>query len=235
MGWVAARNPTATGMAFTLPSACSGCRVAHREPVYPEPSQTAVQQTNPARSIPRATSQARTGTAPRGRGRPRACQHRAAAPRTRSSSAPAPPVEFRDTDTWRALRILGEFVEGFDALAEVGPAVTIFGSARVGRRNRYYGGRAPRGRRPGAPGLRDHHRRRPGDHGGGQPRRQGRRRPVHRLQHRAALRAGAERVRRPGDGVPLLLRPQDDVREVRGGASSSSPAASARWTSCSRR
>ena len=28
---------------------------------------------------------------------------------------------------------------GFDALAEVGPAVTIFGSARVGRRNRYYG------------------------------------------------------------------------------------------------
>ncbi|MGH2357119.1 MAG: TIGR00730 family Rossman fold protein [Candidatus Limnocylindria bacterium] len=46
---------------------------------------------------------------------------------------------FRDTDTWRALRILGEFVEGFDALADVGPAVTVFGSARVGRRNRYYG------------------------------------------------------------------------------------------------
>jgi uncharacterized protein (TIGR00730 family) len=51
----------------------------------------------------------------------------------------APGPEFRDTDTWRALRILGEFVEGFDALAEVGPAVTIFGSARIGRRNRYYG------------------------------------------------------------------------------------------------
>jgi uncharacterized protein (TIGR00730 family) len=34
---------------------------------------------------------------------------------------------------------MGEFVEGFDALAEVGPAVSIFGSARVGRRNRYYG------------------------------------------------------------------------------------------------
>jgi uncharacterized protein (TIGR00730 family) len=33
---------------------------------------------------------------------------------------------------------MGEFVEGFDALAEVGPAVSIFGSARVGRRNRYY-------------------------------------------------------------------------------------------------
>jgi uncharacterized protein (TIGR00730 family) len=47
--------------------------------------------------------------------------------------------EFRETDTWRTLRIMGEFVEGFDALAEVGPAVSIFGSARVGRRNRYYG------------------------------------------------------------------------------------------------
>ncbi|MGH2444778.1 MAG: TIGR00730 family Rossman fold protein [Candidatus Limnocylindria bacterium] len=46
---------------------------------------------------------------------------------------------FQETDTWRTLRIMGEFVEGFDALAEVGPAVTIFGSARVGRRNRYYG------------------------------------------------------------------------------------------------
>jgi uncharacterized protein (TIGR00730 family) len=34
---------------------------------------------------------------------------------------------------------MGEFVEGFDALADVGPAVSIFGSARVGRRNRYYG------------------------------------------------------------------------------------------------
>src|SRR4029079_5693171 len=51
----------------------------------------------------------------------------------------APEVEFRDSDTWRTLRIMGEFVEGFDALAEVGPAVTVFGSARVGRRNRYYG------------------------------------------------------------------------------------------------
>jgi uncharacterized protein (TIGR00730 family) len=40
--------------------------------------------------------------------------------------------EFVDSDPWRALRILSEFVEGFDALAAVGPAVTIFGSARAG-------------------------------------------------------------------------------------------------------
>jgi uncharacterized protein (TIGR00730 family) len=38
---------------------------------------------------------------------------------------------FLDTDPWRALRILAEFVEGFDALATLGPAITIFGSARV--------------------------------------------------------------------------------------------------------
>src|SRR5918999_499592 len=50
-----------------------------------------------------------------------------------------PAITFQETDTWRTLRIMGEFVEGFDALADVGPAVSIFGSARVGRRNRYYG------------------------------------------------------------------------------------------------
>jgi hypothetical protein len=38
---------------------------------------------------------------------------------------------FLDTDPWRALRILAEFVEGFDALATLGPAITVFGSARV--------------------------------------------------------------------------------------------------------
>ncbi len=40
---------------------------------------------------------------------------------------------FLDTDPWRALRILSEFVDGFDALAAVGPAITVFGSARVSR------------------------------------------------------------------------------------------------------
>ena len=45
---------------------------------------------------------------------------------------PATRPAFLDSDPWRALRILSEFVEGFDALAAVGPAVTIFGSARLG-------------------------------------------------------------------------------------------------------
>jgi uncharacterized protein (TIGR00730 family) len=38
---------------------------------------------------------------------------------------------FVHTDPWRVFRIMGEFVEGFDALASIGQAVTIFGSARV--------------------------------------------------------------------------------------------------------
>jgi uncharacterized protein (TIGR00730 family) len=46
--------------------------------------------------------------------------------------------EFLDSDPWRTLRILSEFVEGFDALAAVGPAVSVFGSARTNPNNRYY-------------------------------------------------------------------------------------------------
>jgi len=45
---------------------------------------------------------------------------------------------FLDSDPWRALRILSEFVEGFDALAEIGPAVTVFGSARVSEDSETY-------------------------------------------------------------------------------------------------
>jgi uncharacterized protein (TIGR00730 family) len=47
------------------------------------------------------------------------------------SSEPYADTQFLETDAWRALRIMGEFVEGFDSLARLGPAVTIFGSARV--------------------------------------------------------------------------------------------------------
>ncbi len=37
------------------------------------------------------------------------------------------------TDPWRVLRIQAEFVEGFGTLAELGPAVSVFGSARTRR------------------------------------------------------------------------------------------------------
>jgi uncharacterized protein (TIGR00730 family) len=45
---------------------------------------------------------------------------------------------FTHADQWRVLRILGEFVEGFEALAELGPAITIFGSARSGEDDPMY-------------------------------------------------------------------------------------------------
>ncbi len=34
-------------------------------------------------------------------------------------------------DAWRVFRIMGEFVEGFEAMSDLGPAVSVFGSARV--------------------------------------------------------------------------------------------------------
>ncbi|MFZ0185763.1 MAG: TIGR00730 family Rossman fold protein [Streptosporangiaceae bacterium] len=42
------------------------------------------------------------------------------------------------TDPWRVLRIQAEFVEGFGLLAELGPAVSIFGSARTQRGSHAY-------------------------------------------------------------------------------------------------
>jgi uncharacterized protein (TIGR00730 family) len=43
------------------------------------------------------------------------------------------PTDWVHTDPWRVLRIQAEFVEGFGLLAELGPAVSIFGSARTSR------------------------------------------------------------------------------------------------------
>ena len=44
---------------------------------------------------------------------------------------PGAAPDFTDTDPWRVLRIQSEFVTGFDTMAGMGPAVTIFGSART--------------------------------------------------------------------------------------------------------
>lgn len=53
--------------------------------------------------------------------------------------SPCPPeVDFTTQDPWRALRILGEIVEGFDALSKIGPAASIFGSARFREDDPYY-------------------------------------------------------------------------------------------------
>lgn len=41
-------------------------------------------------------------------------------------------------DPWRVFRIMGEFVEGFHELSEIGPAVSIFGSARTKKTHKWY-------------------------------------------------------------------------------------------------
>jgi uncharacterized protein (TIGR00730 family) len=43
------------------------------------------------------------------------------------------PSDWVHADPWRVLRIQAEFVEGFGTLAELGPAISVFGSARVQR------------------------------------------------------------------------------------------------------
>jgi len=45
---------------------------------------------------------------------------------------------FTHTDPWRVLRIQGEFVSGFNALAEVGASIAVFGSARVREDHPWY-------------------------------------------------------------------------------------------------
>jgi uncharacterized protein (TIGR00730 family) len=45
---------------------------------------------------------------------------------------------FTSSDPWRVLRILGEFVEGFDTLAGVNAGVTVFGSARTPPGDQHY-------------------------------------------------------------------------------------------------
>ncbi len=41
-------------------------------------------------------------------------------------------------ESWRLFKIIGEFVDGVEALHNIGPAVSIFGSARILPDNPYY-------------------------------------------------------------------------------------------------
>jgi uncharacterized protein (TIGR00730 family) len=47
-------------------------------------------------------------------------------------------IDFTQQDPWRVFRIMGEFVEGFEELSMIGPAVTVFGSARTQPGEKYY-------------------------------------------------------------------------------------------------
>ncbi|MDZ7807146.1 MAG: TIGR00730 family Rossman fold protein [Gracilimonas sp.] len=43
-----------------------------------------------------------------------------------------------DRDIWSVFKIMGEFVEGYDKLFQIGPCISIFGSARTTPENEYY-------------------------------------------------------------------------------------------------
>jgi hypothetical protein len=47
-------------------------------------------------------------------------------------------VGFLKEDPWRIFRIMAEFVDSFETLSHVSPAVTVFGSARMPRRSPFY-------------------------------------------------------------------------------------------------
>ncbi len=46
--------------------------------------------------------------------------------------------DLKGRETWRLFRIMSEFVDGFDELGDIGPAISIFGSARFDENHRYY-------------------------------------------------------------------------------------------------
>ena len=39
--------------------------------------------------------------------------------------------DIKSNDSWALFKIIGEFVEGYDRMAKIGPCVSIFGSART--------------------------------------------------------------------------------------------------------
>ncbi len=46
--------------------------------------------------------------------------------------------EIKSADVWSVFRIMADFVKGFDELGELGPSVTVFGSARLNEKDFYY-------------------------------------------------------------------------------------------------
>lgn len=46
--------------------------------------------------------------------------------------------DIKSADVWSVFKILADFVKGFDELGDLGPTVTIFGSARTDKENIYY-------------------------------------------------------------------------------------------------
>jgi uncharacterized protein (TIGR00730 family) len=47
-------------------------------------------------------------------------------------------IDFTQEDPWRVFRIMSEFVDGFEVLSNVGPAVSVFGSSRISSGTKLY-------------------------------------------------------------------------------------------------
>jgi len=46
--------------------------------------------------------------------------------------------QIKTNDSWALFKIMGEFVNGFEKMSQIGPCVSIFGSARTKPDNKYY-------------------------------------------------------------------------------------------------
>ena len=44
----------------------------------------------------------------------------------------------KTSDSWQIFKIMSEFVDGFESLSKIGPCVSVFGSARTKKNNKYY-------------------------------------------------------------------------------------------------
>jgi len=55
-----------------------------------------------------------------------------------TSKSKYPINDFKTGESWRLFKIMGEFVEGIDSLSSLGPAISIFGSARTDPEDPWY-------------------------------------------------------------------------------------------------
>jgi len=56
----------------------------------------------------------------------------------RESLAPKTWADIKSNDSWSIFKIMGEFVNGYEHFAQIGPCVSIFGSARTKPDHKYY-------------------------------------------------------------------------------------------------
>lgn len=61
--------------------------------------------------------------------------------------------DIKSADTWSVFKIIADFVHGFDELGELGPSVTVFGSARTNKDHPYYKNAVILGDKLGAAGF----------------------------------------------------------------------------------